>query len=95
MIAGCGTDLFINIILTFLGYASLPSHFPSLAPFTITNESKPRVFPGHIHAFYLEFVYFDRRDRTRLGTMTARRAPFVFSENVQNGGAGRYGTGGY
>ncbi|KAI9880926.1 MAG: hypothetical protein M1830_009994 [Pleopsidium flavum] len=72
MIAGCGADLFINIILTCLG-----------------------VFPGHIHAFYLEFIYFDRRDRSRLGTMTAKRAPLVFSQNVQNGGATTYGTVGY
>merc|ERR1711939_942274 len=28
-------------------------------------------FPGHIHAFYLEYVYFDRRDRA---TRRAHRA---------------------
>jgi len=55
-----------------------------------------RVFPGHIHAFYLEFVYFDRRDRSRSGTVMARRAPLVFSQNIQTGGAPTYGTtGGY
>ncbi len=49
-------------------------------------------FPGHIHAFYLEYVYFERRDRSRLGTMSAQRAPGVYSENVQSGGRTTYGT---
>jgi hypothetical protein len=47
--------------------------------------------PGHIHAFYLEYVYYDRREQAREGRFTAARAPGVFSERVQSGGHG-YGT---
>lgn len=49
-------------------------------------------FPGHIHAFYLEYVYFDRRSQSRAGTMVQKRAPGVYSENVQSGGTTTYGT---
>ncbi|MCJ1353822.1 MAG: hypothetical protein MMC33_003809 [Icmadophila ericetorum] len=49
-------------------------------------------FPGHIHAFYLEYVYFDRRDKGRLGQVGTKRAPGVYSENVQRGGTTTYGT---
>ncbi|EXJ76598.1 uncharacterized protein A1O5_01106 [Cladophialophora psammophila CBS 110553] len=48
--------------------------------------------PGHIHAFYIEYVYFDRRDRARHGQLTGRHAPGVYSERVQHGGAVGYGT---
>lgn len=51
-----------------------------------------RYFPGHIHAFYLEYVYYNRREQGRLGTVTAERAPGVYSENVQSGGRTTYGT---
>ncbi|MCJ1484016.1 hypothetical protein MMC06_004184 [Schaereria dolodes] len=49
-------------------------------------------FPGHIHAFYLGYIYFDRRDKGRLGQVAAKRAPAIFSENVQSGGHTTYGT---
>lgn len=49
-------------------------------------------FPGHIHAFYLEYVYFDRRDQARIGTTVQKRAPGVYSENIQTGGQTSYGT---
>ncbi|KAK7966332.1 stress response RCI peptide [Apiospora aurea] len=49
------------------------------------------VIPGHIHAFYLEYVYFDRREQAREGRFAARRAPGVYSDRVQTGGQG-YGT---
>ncbi|KAK8040796.1 hypothetical protein PG994_013803 [Apiospora phragmitis] len=49
------------------------------------------VIPGHIHAFYLEYVYFDRREQAREGRFAAKRAPGVYSERVQTGGQG-YGT---
>ncbi|KAI1414226.1 hypothetical protein F5Y13DRAFT_159037 [Hypoxylon sp. FL1857] len=48
-------------------------------------------FPGHIHAFYLEYVYYDRREQAREGRYAARRAPGVYSDRVQTGGYG-YGT---
>jgi len=68
IVAGCGADLLINILLTFLGY-----------------------FPGHIHAFYIEYVYFKRRDAARRGVPVGRPAGGVYSERVQAGGMG-YGT---
>ncbi|KAG6367569.1 hypothetical protein INS49_001762 [Diaporthe citri] len=49
--------------------------------------------PGHIHAFYILYVYYSRADRP-----TGERAPGIYSERVQNGGhghghpAGGYGT---
>ncbi|KAK3171442.1 hypothetical protein OEA41_003526 [Lepraria neglecta] len=50
-------------------------------------------FPGHIHAFYLEYVYYDRKDKARLGGMAAQqRAPGVYSQNIQTGGHTNYGT---
>jgi len=50
------------------------------------------VVPGHIHAFYLEYVYFDRKEKNRLGQMGAKPAPGVYSERVQSGGTRGYGT---
>ncbi|BCS27627.1 YqaE/Pmp3 family membrane protein [Aspergillus puulaauensis] len=38
-------------------------------------------FPGHIHAFYLEYVYYHNRD-----SMTPGRAPGVYSDRIQQGG---------
>ncbi|KAK0719608.1 plasma membrane proteolipid 3 [Lasiosphaeria hispida] len=68
-VAGCGADLFINIILTCLGY-----------------------FPGHLHAFYIEYVYYDRRELAKTGRPNHARAPIIYSDRVQTGGYG-YGTG--
>ncbi|KAI2623393.1 hypothetical protein GGR54DRAFT_638627 [Hypoxylon sp. NC1633] len=48
-------------------------------------------FPGHIHAFYIEYIYYDRREQARDGRFAARRAPGVYSDRVQTGGHG-YGT---
>ncbi|EHA28504.1 plasma membrane proteolipid 3 [Aspergillus awamori] len=40
--------------------------------------------PGHVHAFYLEYVYYANRNA---GTGDApRRAPGVYSERIQRGG---------
>ncbi|KAI0471146.1 hypothetical protein GGR56DRAFT_659185 [Xylariaceae sp. FL0804] len=47
--------------------------------------------PGHIHAFYLEYVYYDRKEQAREGRIAARRAPGIYSDRVQTGGQG-YGT---
>ncbi|KAL8679302.1 MAG: hypothetical protein Q9186_004395 [Xanthomendoza sp. 1 TL-2023] len=51
-----------------------------------------KYFPGHIHAFYLEYVYFERRSQGQAGNMAVKRAPGVYSENVNNGGRTTYGT---
>ncbi|KAL1956843.1 hypothetical protein VTO42DRAFT_6793 [Malbranchea cinnamomea] len=42
--------------------------------------------PGHIHAFYCEYVYYDRRARGRTGRLATRPAPGIFSKRIQNGG---------
>ncbi|KAI0423916.1 hypothetical protein F5Y09DRAFT_325974 [Xylaria sp. FL1042] len=47
--------------------------------------------PGHIHAFYIEYVYYDRREQVREGRLVARRAPGMHSDHVQASGQG-YGT---
>ncbi|OAA67021.1 putative protein family UPF0057 [Niveomyces insectorum RCEF 264] len=49
------------------------------------------VFPGHLHAFYIEYVYYDRREQAREGRFTASHAPGIYSDRVQQGGNG-YGT---
>jgi hypothetical protein len=45
-------------------------------------------FPGHIHAFYLLYVFYDRRHRTGKGIALEGEAPGVFSPEVQGGGVG-------
>ncbi|KAI3577040.1 hypothetical protein IWW34DRAFT_851385 [Fusarium oxysporum f. sp. albedinis] len=47
--------------------------------------------PGHIHAFYLEYIYYDRREQAREGRFATGPAPGIYSDNVQTGGQG-YGT---
>jgi hypothetical protein len=47
--------------------------------------------PGHLHAFYVEYVYYDRKEQVREGRFTAAHAPGIYSERVQAGGNG-YGT---
>ena len=49
-------------------------------------------FPGHIHAFYLEYIYFKRREDALHGRIDTHRAAGVYSENVQRGGERAYGT---
>ncbi|KAJ5649677.1 Proteolipid membrane potential modulator [Penicillium longicatenatum] len=51
-------------------------------------------FPGHIHAFYLEYVYYHRRKQDPMTRATQRPAPGVYSDRVQNGGHSNrnYGT---
>lgn len=48
-----------------------------------------RYFPGHIHAFYIEYVYYKRREDAARGFYDSRPTPGVYSERVQRGG---YGT---
>jgi len=63
IVAGCGADLLVNLICTFLGY-----------------------IPGHFHAFYLIFVYYNRKDQRKKGIPIAADAPLIFSDRVQYGG---------
>ncbi|KAF2841359.1 hypothetical protein M501DRAFT_1000534 [Patellaria atrata CBS 101060] len=48
-------------------------------------------FPGHVHAFYIEYVYYKRKEESREGIFDNTPAPGVYSSNVQTGGRG-YGT---
>jgi len=48
-------------------------------------------FPGHIHAFYLEYHYYKKQDEARQGVYDNQRIPGVYSSNVQTGGQG-YGS---
>jgi uncharacterized membrane protein YqaE (UPF0057 family) len=48
--------------------------------------------PGHIHAFWLIYVFYVRQEKSRRGQLPADRAPFVFSDNIQAGGTKGYGT---
>ncbi|KAI9688312.1 MAG: hypothetical protein M1820_010272, partial [Bogoriella megaspora] len=47
--------------------------------------------PGHVHAFYLEYVYYKKQEEARDGIFDSRRAPGVYSDRVNTGGRG-YGT---
>ncbi|WEW56131.1 hypothetical protein PRK78_001566 [Emydomyces testavorans] len=42
--------------------------------------------PGHLHAFYCEYIYYDRRARGAAGRLASRPAPGIFSQRIQNGG---------
>lgn len=48
--------------------------------------------PGHIHAFYVEYVYFNRRERAINGPIINDEAAGVYSDRVQQGGQPGYGT---
>lgn len=48
-------------------------------------------FPGHIHAFYLLYVFYNRKEQAQQGYYDDRPAAGVYSHNVQTGGQG-YGT---
>jgi hypothetical protein len=48
--------------------------------------------PGHIHAFYVEYVYYERKHDRKAGILHAARAPGIFSERVHTGGGTTYGT---
>lgn len=82
LICGCGGDFVVNIILTLLGCVLL-----LLAQIHQLKLEINRYFPGHIHAFYIMYVFYDRRSKARMGTLTRKRAPGIFSEDVQNGGS--------
>lgn len=47
--------------------------------------------PGHIHAAYILYVYYNKKEQASEGFYDNRPAPGVYSSNVQTGGQG-YGT---
>lgn len=72
---------------------SIPKGYLALVPprLQTTDALCHRFLPGHIHAFYVEYVYYDRAEQAREGRFASRPAPGVYSERVQTGGQG-YGT---
>merc|ERR1711964_561304 len=48
----------------------------------------PWGYSWHIHAFYLLYVYYDRKEQAIEGRYAARKAPGIYSSNVQTGGLG-------
>ncbi|KAK7203777.1 hypothetical protein BZA70DRAFT_268706 [Myxozyma melibiosi] len=46
-------------------------------------------FPGLLHALYLEYVYYSRREDASNGVVNYDRAPGVYSEIIQRGGMPR------
>ena len=64
---------------------------PGLRIKGVLTQGRGSYFPGHLHAFYLEYVYYDRREQAKTGNFNHSRAPGVYSDRVQTGGYG-YGT---
>lgn len=62
-----------------------------LSDIMLTGLSRTGYFPGHIHAFYCEYIYYNRKDQAAQGVFENRHAPGVYSDNVQTGGRG-YGA---
>ncbi|POS85441.1 hypothetical protein EPUL_003313 [Erysiphe pulchra] len=82
-------------VVTALILAIIILFFPPLAVFIVSGCGADLLinilltllgfFPGMIHAFYLEFVYFDRREKPPGSRPIAPQAPEVYSEPVQDG----------
>ena len=59
-------------------------------------------FPGHVHAFYLEYVHYHKNEQAAAGQYNQQPAPGVYSDNqaappvyhdnVNHGGKPTYGT---
>jgi len=49
-------------------------------------EQQYRYFPGHVHAFYLEYVYYHRQKMGATGMVYNKPATGVYSDRIQNGG---------
>ena len=45
------------------------------------------VLPSHIHAWYISWIYFNRKRRVRKGRYPGPPKPMIFSRRIQNGGA--------
>ncbi|PKY03863.1 putative stress response RCI peptide [Aspergillus campestris IBT 28561] len=82
--AGTGSMLCVILITIFI---------PPLGVFLISGCSADLLinilltclgyFPGHIHAFYLEYVYYQNRRTPMYGTY--QPAPGVYSDRIKNG----------
>lgn len=70
---------------SFLSTHNLTASDVTLACSLLTLRS---YIPGHIHAFYLEYVFYKKRDEARAG-IVSQRAAGVYSERVQRGGKSR------
>ncbi|KAJ6256630.1 hypothetical protein Dda_8495 [Drechslerella dactyloides] len=49
-------------------------------------------FPGHIHAFYLMYVFYERREAALAGILPTEDAPGVYSDRINSGGVKGYET---
>ena len=88
IISGCGADLLINICLV----CTLASLY-TLNRLADCIQTLLGVLPGHVHAFYLEYVYFERKEQVQQGIVDNRIPAGVYSQNVHSGGQGQtYGT---
>ncbi|KAK9469651.1 hypothetical protein V1512DRAFT_256751 [Lipomyces arxii] len=87
--------LFADVLLIFVTI-----FFPPFGVFIISGCSVDLIInialtalgylPGHIHAFYLEYVYMTRRDYGLLESFEP--APGVYSESINTGGRSGYGA---
>ena len=70
---------------------SVPCSLRSICPIFELIDPFTSYIPGHIHAFYLEYVYYDRQEQANRNQFATGRAPGIYSDRVQTGGRG-YGT---
>ncbi|KAJ9618796.1 hypothetical protein H2204_012928 [Knufia peltigerae] len=72
--------------------------FPPLAVLLITGPNEDFVFncvmfllaviPSHVHGFYISLTYFNRKRKIRNGVYPGKPKSLIWSERVNNGGAG-------
>lgn len=43
--------------------------------------------PGHVHAFYIEYVFYKRKEQIQAGFVDVKPAPGIYSNKVQRGGS--------
>lgn len=86
IVAGCGADLLI-----VSHFSSIPGPGRLLTMLQNICLTVLGYFPGHIHAFYIMYVYYNRKKQVEQGYFDDRPALGVYSQNVQTGGGG-YGS---
>ncbi|KAF9887305.1 hypothetical protein FE257_010300 [Aspergillus nanangensis] len=69
--------LFAILVLSLLGTYLADSKRP-----VKTTVKHQTYIPGHVHAFYLEYVYYSHRDQN---SVTPRHAPGVYSDRIRRG----------
>ncbi|XWX02000.1 hypothetical protein V2A60_010032 [Cordyceps javanica] len=75
------------IVIFFLLLESGPSQDAGWADFLLNLILTLLMFlPGCLHAFYIVYVYYDRRERAREGRYPTKPSRGVFSKKVQTSG---------